>query len=346
MVLLYFFSEEDDPDEKYRLISIFAYFIVLVIIGLPVWWFTTRVYRAPLPLGEMYDVEVPSKTVRENSIPLSLEYDILITMINPDPKQLKVNLDGQLLDLNLQPFLTSIGAIANFTVKSQWLYLVDLGVTLKNYGNHFGLLEEQLPHIITPLEKKIWSHMSPRPTINLIVYTSTCEMPLHIYDSKRIIVKDNSFLSPRWGGIQILNVDKDSCEKGTFTPDIKPIVSIFLNQLERLLGLKGISDPDILYMKQVKVKEMVDSCRRTLKSLAQLLSEINSIVISDEVASKINKAMEFANKAHMYMEENRIDEALYCAKIAFENSEAAFSDPSLLALLYFPDDQKYFLIYH
>lgn len=85
---------------------------------------------------------------------------------------------------------------------------------------------------------------------------------------------------------------------------------------------------------------MIESTKRTLKSLAQLLSEISSIVISDDVASKVQVAVESREEAEKAMKNGDIDAGLEYAKIAFENSEAAFSDPSLLALLYFPDDQK------
>jgi phosphatidylinositol glycan class S len=36
----------------------------------------------------------------------------------------------------------------------------------------------------------------------------------------------------------------------------------------------------------------------------------------------------------------QLDEAFNESKKAFLSAEAAFTDPSLLALLYFPDDQK------
>lgn len=298
-------------------------------------------YRAPLPLNDIYDVGIPPKTIRENSIPLSTEYDVLITIVNPDPKTLKLDLDPRALDLNLQDFLDTVRPIANFTVKSQWLYLVDLGVTPKNYGDHFALSIEQLPHVITPLEKEIWSHMSPRPTLNLVVYLAPCRMPLYIYDEMRIKVESNAFLSPRWGGIQILNGGKEACEAGIFKPDLKRIVPIFLDQLRQLIGLKGFEEKDVLELKETKTVEMIDSTFRTLNSLAHLLSEISSIVISDEVAGKVREALENAEQADDDLDEGEVDEALAGAKRAFENSEAAFSDPSLLALLYFPDDQKY-----
>ncbi|KAI4464586.1 gpi transamidase component pig-s [Holotrichia oblita] len=280
---------KDDPEAIYRIYSIISYFVVLVIIGIPVWWFTTRVYRAPLPLDEMLDYDISHKIIRENSIPLSLEYDVLITILNPDPRNLTVELDGKILKANLDPFLKTISSVANFTVKSQWLYLTELGV------------------------------------------------PPKMIDK----VDSNAFLNPRWGGISIINADKESCIKGTYTPDIARIISIYITQLKDLIGLRGTTEKDIDDLAKTKSVDMITSTRRTLKSLALLLSEINSIVISEEVAQKIKLALENVNKADGFLNNNDLNNALQSSKLAYYNSEGAFSDPSLLALLYFPDDQKY-----
>lgn len=85
---------------------------------------------------------------------------------------------------------------------------------------------------------------------------------------------------------------------------------------------------------------MIESTRRTLKSLSQLLQEISSIVISDDVAEKIEAAVASADLSETLLNRDEIVPALLAAKTAFRNAEAAFGDPSLLALLYFPDDQK------
>lgn len=44
--------------------------------------------------------------------------------------------------------------------------------------------------------------------------------------------------------------------------------------------------------------------------------------------------------AKRYLQQANMDKAVVLAKQAFIASERAFFDPSLLALLYFPDDQK------
>jgi phosphatidylinositol glycan class S len=330
----------DDAEYIFRIYNIFSYTIVLFIIGLPMWWYTTRVYRATLPLDKMFDVTIPNKTDKEFGIPLSLEYDVLITIVNPDPKNLHLELDGEDIETHLQPFLDKVSPIADFVVKSQWLYLVELGAIPRKIVDHYALYEEQLPHVITPLEKKLWSHLSPRPCLNLVLYVSHCNVPLYIYNSKNERTA-NALFSPRWGGIYIVNPDEASCETHTFRPDLQSITSVFAVQLSKMLKMGGMEAQDLMELQRRKTEDMVDSTRRTLKSLAELLSEINSIVISDDVALKIKIAVENADLAEDLLKKGDVEGAIKNAKVAFGNAEAAFSDPSLLALLYFPDDQKY-----
>lgn len=340
------FPVEDEKSSRYRTYSILSYFIVLVIIGLPVWWYTTRVYRADLPLTEMSNLELESKLSKQLGIPLSLEYDILISVVNPNPENLDLVLDAKQVGDAMEPFFTNISSVATFTVKSQWLYLIDIGVSPKKMDNGFLISEEQLPHIITPLEKNLWSHISPRPCLNLVLYVPPCSSsPLNIYKKvgKEFIKSaSNAMLSPNWGGIYIVNPTIEDCKNGRFQPELDNIVSTFITQLKMMFNLKDSRNhDDIKKLYKRKASNMIESSKRTLKSLAQLLSEINSIVISDEVAQKIKISLESVENAELYLKAEEIDLALKFAKVAFNNSEKAFGDPSLLALLYFPDDQKY-----
>lgn len=68
---------------------------------------------------------------------------------------------------------------------------------------------------------------------------------------------------------------------------------------------------------------------------------ISNIVINDEVGIAVNDAYENIILAKEYLRRNDIYNATVYAKNAFIASETAFYDPSMLALLYFPDDQKY-----
>lgn len=339
---LNFFLVPEDDEANYRIISVLSYFVVLIVIGLPIWWYTTRVYRANLPLAEIEALKLENINIdKEYGVPLSLEYDILISFVHPDPQNLNINLQGEDIDLNLQSYLKKLPPLANFVVKSQWLYLTDLGVLPIPVGDYNVLEEHQLSQVITPLETKLWSNISPRPVINFVVYFPHCLKPLFIVDKDRKRVESNAFLSPRWGGILIINPDKDSCISKNFTPELETTVSVFTTLIKQLFKIGNVTNPEDIYdMKVKKSNELLLSTHRTLKSLAQLLSEISSIVISDDVGDKINDALINANLAESNLKSGKVDQGLEKAKIAFAKSEDAFSDPSLLALLYFPEDQK------
>lgn len=64
-------------------------------------------------------------------------------------------------------------------------------------------------------------------------------------------------------------------------------------------------------------------------------------MINDEVGDAVKISYQSIILAKIYLKNNQLNEAVIYAKKAFEASEKAFFDPSLLALLYFPGDQKY-----
>jgi len=92
---------------------------------------------------------------------------------------------------------------------------------------------------------------------------------------------------------------------------------------------------------RLKIIEQYTNARITLTSLSRLLGEISNIVIIEEVGKAVTESIEAANNVRECLERGQLEEALKHSKIAFETSEFAFTHPSLLALLYFPDDQKY-----
>lgn len=81
-------------------------------------------------------------------------------------------------------------------------------------------------------------------------------------------------------------------------------------------------------------------CFKCSQSLSKLLGEISNIVINEEVARCITSAVNSVRKATLMLKVGELDEAMDYSRKAYSAAETAFSDPSLLSLLYFPDDQK------
>ena len=86
---------------------------------------------------------------------------------------------------------------------------------------------------------------------------------------------------------------------------------------------------------------LIASATLTLQSLIKLLYDIKNIVIGDHVGAEIHEALENVVKAKEFLSANEIENAVKHARKAFIAAEKAFNDPSLLELLYFPEEQKY-----
>jgi hypothetical protein len=80
---------------------------------------------------------------------------------------------------------------------------------------HYSISEEYLPYIITLLEKKLGNAISNNPQIHLVAYTPPCpNAPLHIYKQSGERASTNnvdSFISPKWGGVIIVNPSNETC---------------------------------------------------------------------------------------------------------------------------------------
>ena len=74
--------------------------------------------------------------------------------------------------------------------------------------------------------------------------------------------------------------------------------------------------------------------------MSQLLGEISNIVINEEVGNAIKTSVTNIEAVSRSLQEGDLDKALSEARIAYTAAEMAFTHPSLLSLLYFPDDQK------
>ena len=79
----------------------------------------------------------------------------------------------------------------------------------------------------------------------------------------------------------------------------------------------------------------------TLTSLSHLLSQIPNIVISDEVGGQVEGAVDKVTKGSRLVKEGNLVKGFEASQHALQLAEDAFFDKSLLALLYFPEDQKY-----
>lgn len=291
---------------------------------------------------------------------LSSQFDLILTAIVPDPEHLKVEWDfAAATSAYIQPLLDQLSALSNYSIKSQWLYHVDLEQTpSKGTDNTYLISHKQMSHIVSSLENKLGSYASKASAIHLVLYFTECaHVPLLFTDSTGRT--STSVISDRWGSIQIVNPDAEKNCRGSevLTVDAHEIMSHFLNDLKQELGVKSeqtMSDIDVVphnaalltdweidALYRIRTVEQITSSKLTLSSLIQLLEQISNIVITPQVGDAVARAVSSAEETLYFLDNGHLDSALEFSREAYNSSEFAFTHPSLLALLYFPDDQKY-----
>ncbi|KAM9846555.1 GPI transamidase component PIG-S [Aulostomus maculatus] len=293
-------------------------------------------------------------------------YEITFSLLNPDPKSHRLHWDIEgAVQTYIQPLLTKLSLVANFSIDSQMLYYTMLGVNPRfdSSSSTYTLNADSLAHVINPVEARLGSNAaSSNPVLNFLLYVPDAQhSPLYIHDRKKQQVPSNAFHSPRWGGIMVYNVDAFYGEEATFPIDINinmaKVMGVFLAQLRLLLGVQsstppsgflvapcgstGLADWELDRLMWSRSVENVATATTTITSLAQLLDQISNIVINDNIAQQVSSAVTSLQLAVAELEAGNLGFALQYSKEAILASERAFFDPSLLHLLYFPDDQKF-----
>ncbi|XP_030559538.1 GPI transamidase component PIG-S-like isoform X2 [Drosophila novamexicana] len=302
-------------------------------------------------------------------------YDVVISVLNPKPRlthaQWNVALAAQTY---IEPFLAQISDISSYTVRTQWKYRVAIEAEVKQVrdqsklGRHYALQESALPHLLTSIAQNLSASITDKPVINLVVYIAPCSTaPLHIYNSKNeMLTRDgvDAFISPPWGGFIIANPPERVCLAHVnnepplaFYVNTNDNMQVMLDQLHKLLDISnevqmaGVKTVDIeqlaprrweyeSYMRRSAIRHIA-TASNTLQSLVKLLDQISYIVIDDKVATAITNSYVDILAAKAALLEHRLLDASALAKRAFVASERGFFDASLLAQLYFPDEQKY-----
>ncbi|XP_028400312.1 GPI transamidase component PIG-S-like [Dendronephthya gigantea] len=289
-------------------------------------------------------------------------FHLSFSLINDEPETgiLNWNIKETIAEI-LQPFINKISYF-DVSVDSQILHYSGVNLKPKTDGEVNYLDTEDLPHMINPIERKLGSFVSLNPSLNFIVFVPPKKQtPLKLKDVDGAYSPTNAFLSPRWGGVLIHNVyDRNEANDSaprTITVDLTAIMKVFLTQIRLLVGIKpltsqngvlistvvnsGARNWEVDNLLLVKTMEYLSSSAKTLTSLTQLMDKVKNMIIDDNIKVEIENALQSIKECQHMLSQGNITSAFMSAKAAIKSSEKAFFDPSMLELIYFPDDQKF-----
>ncbi|KAI9308809.1 phosphatidylinositol-glycan biosynthesis class S protein [Cunninghamella echinulata] len=297
----------------------------------------------------------------------SSRYQVTISLMNDNPKSLAVDWDIRgAVKSYLYPLLKELSDVSNFTVDSQIQNYAPLSQTpryMERIGkpDYFYFTPEQLPHFVNSADWNLASSISSYPTINFILYIPSDNVtPLRIHDSHGKPLLSNSFLIPRWGGVTIKNPPKNVTSGSHYSmtkTDLQPIMKIFISQLRSLVGVQDVKSSSALHLLlsthsgittlekdnlvRRRIMENIINSISTLHSLSQLVLEIPNMVVLDHIQYQVRESLESIQSARDELENGNYGKALKHSIDAIELSEKAFFDPTMVSMLYFPDEHKY-----
>ncbi|KAK4545466.1 hypothetical protein LTR36_002816 [Oleoguttula mirabilis] len=247
------------------------------------------------------------------------------------------------LDQYITPLLSQLSKISQFTIDTQVQLHASIspsiaGPQLDAVSGNWQLKKTDLSGFVNAAEWPLSPSIGVGPTINFVLYVPSKEQsPLEIAETG-----GTSWLIPQWGGVRILN--PGSNEGSTLTvEDLEQVMLTFADQLTALVGLPP-SPPSLSLrlssLTRERATSLILSASSTLGALARLTLKLTYIAIPDSVAKAVNETLHRLEQACLDLREGRFDSALANARIANDEAERAFFEPSMVGQVYFPDEHK------
>ncbi|KAL6250407.1 GPI transamidase component [Rhinocladiella similis] len=257
---------------------------------------------------------------------------------------------------NIYPLVHALSNVAKIGITTQVQLYSTFSpavqpVSVEGYNGTL-LPQKDLTAFVNAAEWPLAPSIGEGPTLNFILYVpSLDQIPLAIEGSE-----GTSWLVPQWGGIQILNPQLNiNAVSGTVAlprhlnrDDLQLPFQTFSSQLLSLLGVLHSEE----CTKDLPLQLRLDAYKRfsaltlylkaasSLGSLSRLAQRLSNIPIPKHVAQLVDDTIGNLTACCHAFQDSRWDAALSHAQIAYQDSEKAFFDKSMVGQVYFPDEHK------
>ncbi|GAA5909268.1 hypothetical protein JCM8208_005627 [Rhodotorula glutinis] len=354
-----------------------AAFWAAILVGLPLWWTTTSLERRQLPEQRIHDwaeswsERIPRAAAAGDSadeadsrvVKYSPHIKLVFSLLNQDSAAGGAVLSWdahELLSRHIRPLLSSLSPLHTFTVETQVQYFAPLAVPVHHEEGREGahVEEHDLRAFVNNAQWNLASGDTLDPVLHFLLFVpSPKNRPLRIHDSDGAETTP-AFITPQRGGVVILNPaaapDTPRSAPLALSPaDFAPSFRLFGAQLRTLLGVSpSTSHPSSAPRTLVptalehtalvrrRLREAAHDSVDSLEALVTLASRIPNMRISRDVQGRVGEALDQLDAAALTalaLPALALSHASTAQRLAAE----AYFDPSMLALLYFPDEHKY-----
>jgi hypothetical protein len=335
---------------------------------------STVAQMAAEALSDMVD---PPIVVSGTHVQVGLKYTLTFTLLSEDPSQLRCTWDfSDLSNTFLGKAMGKLSPLADFEIESQEVSFARMAhfppaVELDPTPHHYYTVDD-LRGFLSANDHGIFAL---RPGIDLqfmLFCPSPDRSPLLFRD--RNGQESTAFEVPGFGGVAVLNIDRASnASEGppvlhTVTAqEARVAFGSYLMQLRRILGLEKVVTAPMeheLPLSGVRVRRLpsradgfatweIDSLLRvwlqrhwrkaikSLSSISRLVVELPQMEVGLQVASDVSGAVDALRESSILNRESErmsTETSFLQARRALTLSERAYEDPSMVPMLWFPQE--------
>ncbi|KAM0787757.1 hypothetical protein ACM66B_003814 [Microbotryomycetes sp. NB124-2] len=284
-------------------------------------------------------------------------YKVVFSLLNEDSAAGSAVYDWpieELLRRHITPLLRRLSSLHRFQIETSIQHFSPLAVPVLPGGEGTMIQEDDLRAFVNNADWNLPASITLDPVLHFMLFVpSARHRPMRFNSTGGV----NAFITPQRGGVVLMNPPVSGSLSGNAHElefqDFSPSFALFRQQLRKILGVPsstlaghGSSNvvPDqwqIDAMVRARTREAVKESVDTLTSIVKLVQDIPNMRVGRQVQSKVERAVDELDKVDRQLELGDHDGALRHASNAATLSSQAYFDPSMLALLYFPDEHKY-----
>ncbi|WFD24603.1 GPI transamidase component [Malassezia equina] len=191
-------------------------------------------------------------------------------------------------------------------------------------------------------------------TLHFVLFLpSELHTPLYVKKEDQTLVEQPAWLVPQWGGVVVWNRADSLRDEPLLTLDeLQEPVRLFTQQLTTLLGIEmedvDIDDHEALAfavegLQWRRTLEMARGAVETLASIDRLVRKILNLGVNERVRDTFIASLDLLDACDASLQglNSSVSTALSHASDAYQLASQSFYDPSMLAMLYFPEEHKY-----
>lgn len=179
----------------------------------------------------------------------------------------------------------------------------------------------------------------------LVLYVTSSQLPpLKFVQDNESKASSSLIMTPHRGSILIINQDELDLKRGfhQFIRSFYRLDSEVNSFINHQIPYDYFTQSEIESVIRALVQKHILKTLKSLESTESLLKTVSNMVIQEGIAQRMQQAVQDSMEAAgLLSSSDDLIRAYDLSFNAFNCSESAFYDPSLLSLLYFPEDQKY-----